>query len=232
MAQTLLISGSDTEIGKTIVTSALLAYWQIYRPQERIAVCKPVQSGLGDREWYNEVFDLNQPLGTLNPLYFEQPLAPPLAAKRAGQVVDLLPAWQAVQQLQAQFDWVLVEGVGSLGSPITDELIVADIARDWRLPIVLVVPIRLGCVGQAVAHVALARQFGLEIKGIVLNATGVLSTEEIQQWAPADMIQALTQVPVIGQVPHLSDPTNRAALAEIASGLDLEVLGSLSYAMM
>lgn len=44
------------------------------------------------------------------------------------------------------------------------------------------------------------------------------------------MIQALTQVPVIGQVPHLSDPTNRAALAEVASGLDLEMLGSLSYA--
>lgn len=61
MAQTLLISGSDTEIGKTIVTSALLAYWQIYRPNEKIAVCKPVQSGLGDREWYIEVFDLNQP---------------------------------------------------------------------------------------------------------------------------------------------------------------------------
>jgi len=229
VTQTLLISGTDTEIGKTIVTSALLSYWRIYRTVEKIAVCKPLQAGPGDREWYSQVFDLSQPPETLNPLYYELPLAPPLAAKRAGKVIDLLPAWQAIQQLQTQFDWVLVEGVGSLGSPVTDELIVADIARDWRLPIVLVVPIRLGCVGQAVAHVALARQFGLDIRGIVLNATSVLSTEEIQQWAPIDMIQALTQVPVIGQVSHLSDPTNQTALADVASGWDLEALGSLDY---
>lgn len=231
MAHTFLISGTDTEIGKTIVTSTLLSYWQTYRSHESIAVCKPVQSGPGDREWYTEVFDLKQPPETLNPLYYEPPLAPPLAAQRSGQEIDLLPAWQAVQQLQAQFDWIFVEGVGSLGSPVTNELIVADLARDWRLPVVLVVPIRLGCVGQAVAHVALARQFALDIRGIVLNATGVLSTGEIQQWAPTDMIQALTQVPVIGQVPHLSDPTNKAVLAEVASGLDLEVLGSLNYAV-
>ncbi|WP_299484876.1 dethiobiotin synthase [Acaryochloris sp. IP29b_bin.137] len=229
MAQTLLISGTDTEIGKTIVTSALLAYWQRYRSHERIAVCKPVQSGPGDREWYSQVFELQQSPETLNPLYYDLPLAPPLAAKRAGQIVDLLPAWQAIQQLQTHSDWVFVEGVGSLGSPVTEELIVADLAKDWRLPIVLVVPIRLGCVGQSVAHIALARQFGLDIKGIVLNATGVLSTEEIQQWAPIDMIQALTQVPVIGQVPHLSDPSNQTVLAEVASGFDLEALGSLSY---
>lgn len=229
MAQTLLISGTDTEIGKTIVTSVLLSYWHIYRPFDSIAVCKPLQSGPGDREWYADVFELSQSPETVNPLYYEHPLAPPLAAKRAGQVIDLLPAWRTLQQLQTQFDWVFVEGLGSLGSPVTDELTVADLARDWRLPLVLVVPIRLGCIGQAVSHIALARQLDLDVKGIILNATGVLSTEEIQKWAPTDMLQSLTQVPVIGQVPHFSDPSDQQALAEVASNFNLEALGNLSY---
>lgn len=231
MAQTLLISGTDTEIGKTVVTSALLSYWQSYRRHESIAVCKPLQAGPGDRELYTTLFQLQQSPDSINPLYYEQPLAPPLAAERSGKTIDLLPVWMTLQRLQAQFDWVLVEGLGSLGAPVTHELTVADLAKDWRLPIVLVVPIRLGCIGQAIAHVALARQSQLDIKGIILNSTGVVSVEEIQKWAPVTMIESLTQVPVLGTMPHLDDPTNREQLAQVASHLDLEALGSLTYAM-
>lgn len=225
MVQTLLISGTDTEIGKTVVTSSLLSYWHIYRRQESIAICKPLQSGPGDRELYASLFQLQQPPESINPLYYEQPLAPPLAAERSGQAIDLLPAWMTLQTLQAQFDWVFVEGLGSLGSPVTHELTVADLARDWRLPILLVVPIRLGCIGQAVAYVALARQSQLDVKGIILNSERPLSPEEIQQWAPAAMIESLTQVPVLGMVPHLNDPTNPEQLAQVASRFDLEALG-------
>ncbi|WP_299408990.1 dethiobiotin synthase [Acaryochloris sp. IP29b_bin.148] len=230
MAQTLLISGTDTEIGKTVITSSLLSYWQMYRSHESVAVCKPVQSGPGDRERYTHLFQLQQSAESINPVYFEQPLAPPLAADHAGQTIDLLPAWLALQRLQSQFDWVLVEALGGLGSPVTHELTVADLARDWRLPILLVVPIRLGCIGQAVAHVALARQSQLEVKGIILNAAQPFSPTEIQQWAPVAMIESLTQVPVLGMVPYLDDLTHLEQLATVASQLDLEALGDLSYA--
>jgi len=231
VAQTLLISGTDTEIGKTVVTSALLSYWQSYRRHESIAVCKPLQAGPGDRELYANLFQLQQPPDSVNPLYYEQPLAPPLAAERSGKTIDLLPAWMTLQRLQAQFDWVLVEGLGSLGSPVTHESTIADLARDWRLPILLVVPIRLGCIGQVIAYVALARQSQLDIKGIILNSAWALTAEEIQKWAPVTMIESLTQVPVLGIVPHLDDPTNLEQLAQVTSQLDLEALGSLTYAI-
>lgn len=210
MVQTLLISGTDTGIGKTIVTSALLAYWQTYRRHERVAVCKPLQSGEGDREWYTRIFELAQPPKSINPLYYEQPLAPPLAADQSNQEIDLSQVWITLQTLQAQFDWVFVEGLGSLGSPVTHELTVADLARDWRLPILIVVPVRLGCIGQAVAYVALARQSGLDIKGLILNGVQPLSSTEIDQWAPRGLIQALTQVPILGMIPYLDN----AAIAQ------------------
>jgi dethiobiotin synthetase len=107
---------------------------------------------------------------------------------------------------------------------VTHELTVADLARDWRLPVVLVVPVKLGAIAQAVANVALARQSGVHLKGIVLNCVQACSDEEIADWTPIDLIQSLTNVPVLGVLPHLADPTDLTKLAQVASNLDLERL--------
>jgi dethiobiotin synthetase len=101
---------------------------------------------------------------------------------------------------------------------------VADIARDWRLKGVLVVPVRLGAIGQAVANVALARHTGFGLRGIVLNCVKAYSEQEIAELAPVDLIQSLTQIPVLGILPNLDDPTDLAKLAKVASQLDLERL--------
>jgi dethiobiotin synthetase len=87
-----------------------------------------------------------------------------------------------------------------------------------------VVPVKLGAIGQAVANVALARQTHIHLKGIVLNCVQPCTEAEIANWAPADLIRSLTSTPVLGLMPHLPDPTNLSALAQVASDLDLENL--------
>jgi dethiobiotin synthetase len=227
--QTLLISSTDTDAGKTVLTSALAAYWQSYCTAQRLAILKPVQSGTGDRELYCRLFALDPSIEAVNPLYFQAPLAPPLAAEREGRLIELEKVWTTLQLLQRSHDWVLVEGLGGLGSPITHETTVADLARDWRLPVVLVVPVKLGAIGQAVAHVALARQSRLQLKGIILNCVQPCSDQEIAQWAPQTLIQSLTQTLVLGVLPHLDDPTDLTQLTRIASDLDLECLMPLRF---
>jgi dethiobiotin synthetase len=138
--------------------------------------------------------------------------------------VDLARVWQAFNTLRQQRQWVLVEALGGLGSPITYELTVADLARDWRLAVVLVVPVKLGAIAQAVANIALARSSGVQIKGIVLNCVNPCSDEEIADWTPVELIQSLTNVPILGILPHLADPTDLLKLAQVASELDLERL--------
>jgi dethiobiotin synthetase len=223
----LLITGTDTETGKTVLTCALAAYLQAYRPQERLGILKPLQTGTGDRELYQNRFDLSQTLEEITPLHFQTPVAPPVAAEREGRLIDLGQAWQAFETLRQQRQWVLVEALGGLGSPITHELTVADLARDWRLPVVLVVPVKLGAIAQAVANVALARQSGIHLKGIVLNCVNSCSDQEIADWAPIDLIQSLTNIPVLGIMPHLADLADLSKLAQVASNLDLERLLSL-----
>jgi len=225
----LLIASTDSDTGKTVLTSALAAYWQTHCAGRSLGIMKPVQSGIGDRELYMRLFALNQSLTETNPIYFDLPLAPPIAADKEGRRVNLETAWQVFEALSQKKDWVLVEALGSLGSPVTYESTVADLAWDWQIPLVLVVPVKLGAIGQAVANIALARQARVHIKGIVLNCVVPCTKQDVKDWAPANLIQSLTQVPVLGLIPHLPDPTNLADLTKVASNLELEQLMPISF---
>lgn len=224
MASGLLIAATDTECGKTVLTCALVAYWRAYCRSRKLGILKPVQAGIGDRELWQQLFQLEQSLEELNPVFFDAPLAPPIAAALENTTVDLAPAWQRYTGLKQQCDWVLVEGLGGLGSPVTDEMTVADLAADWRLPVVLVVPVRLGAIAAAVANVALARQHRLQLQGIVLNCTTPEAQDRLTQLTPPDMISNLTRIPVLGVLPYLSDPTNLAQLSSAARELTLEAI--------
>lgn len=221
---TLLITGTDTEVGKTVLTTALAAYWQKYQPAKSLGIMKPIQAGIGDRELYTQLFSLNQSPAEITPLYFEAPLAPPIAAAKEGREVDLGVVWQTLSKLQSSHDLVLVEALGGLGSPVSEEFTVADIAAHWRLPALLVVPVRLGAIAQTVANVALARLSRVDLKGIVLNCVQPRSDAEIADWIQIELIQSLTNTPVLGCLPYLDNPTDLDKLAFSAANLDLERL--------
>ncbi|AFY72590.1 dethiobiotin synthase [Synechococcus sp. PCC 7502] len=229
--QPLLIVGSDTGVGKTVLTSSLAAYQQIYRSDSSLAIYKPVQSGVGDREYFHSTFKLTQSLEEITPIFFTTPIAPAIAMFRENKPLDLGLIWQHFQTLQNKYDRVLVEALGGLGSPITYEYTVADLAKDWHIETVLVVSLKLGAIAQAVANVALARMYKIKLRGIVLSCSNPNSDPDtnlennIEDFAPVDLIQALTSIPVLGVLPYISDLSNIQELASAASNLDLETLG-------
>jgi dethiobiotin synthetase len=229
--QQLAIAGSDTEVGKTVFVLALAAYWQQHcQKQGALGLLKPVQSGEGDREIYGELFaDLNQSPESFNPIRLQAPLAPPIAAEREGKTIDLALAWQALQTLQRDRSFIVIEGAGGLGSPVTWELTFADVVAAWRLPLVLVVPVKLGAIAQTVANVALARQYQIPLRGIVLNEVTAVSVADREALAPIGLIESLTHVPVLGYLPHVDNWRDRAALAAAAAHLNLEPLGISPY---
>lgn len=218
----LLITGTDTDAGKTVLTAALAAYWQTYCHPRTLGILKPIQTGVGDRELYSQLFGLD--IDEVTPLHFQAPLAPPISARLEKRRISLEVLWRAFETLRQQRDFVLVEGLGGLGSPLTEEMTVADLAWDWRLSAVLVVPVKLGAIGQAVANAALAATCRVHVKGIVLNCVKPCTPEEQAHWTPPDLIQSLTNLPILGTLPHLSDPMDLQRLAQAASDLDLERL--------
>ncbi|MEM8779629.1 MAG: dethiobiotin synthase [Cyanobacteria bacterium P01_G01_bin.49] len=221
--KTLLIAGTDTEVGKTVVTTGLAAYWHTYYGQKSLAILKLLQTGIGDHEHYQQRF-ANTDIEIVTPVCFQTPVAPPIAAEREDRVIPLDQIWQALNSLQRTKDFVFVEGIGGLGSPVTWELTVADIAGEWRLPTVLVVPVKLGAIAQAVANVALARQKKVNLKGIILSCPHAITDPEIADFAPIHLIQSLTQTPILGIVPHLKNTQELDKLAQVAANFDLEML--------
>lgn len=86
--QSLLIAGTDTGVGKTLLTAVIASYYQRYYPERRVAVYKPIQSGTGDREYYQQVLHLAQSLEDITPIFLSAPLAPPLPQKRkSGRLI-------------------------------------------------------------------------------------------------------------------------------------------------
>lgn len=217
--------GTNTDVGKTIVTTTLIAYQLKYQFLKSLGLMKLMQTGIGDDEFYTKVFGSDQSVEIVTPLRFKAPLAPPIAAELEQKTIDLSIVWQNLCQLQKKHDFVLIEALGGLGSPVTHELTVANIASEWRLPSILVCAVELGAISQIVANVALARSMNINLRGIILSCTSNEQEQQQENLAPPKLIESLTQVPILGVLPHIQDLDNQDRLIEIASGWDLEVMG-------
>ncbi|MGF1541336.1 MAG: dethiobiotin synthase [Pleurocapsa sp.] len=231
--ETLLIAGTDTDAGKTCVTIALTAYWQKYRfgnhtdnikQRDRLGIFKLLQTGIGDMELYDRLFVEDESIEIIAPLRLAHPLAPPIAAVKEGINIELYKIWQSLNSLAQQQDFVFVEALGGLGSPVTAELTVAHIAADWRLPTILVVPVKLGAISHAVTNVALARSLNLDLRGIILNCCEPGTNTSVEDFTPIDLVQFFTQVPILGVLPHIKEFRDRDKLAQIVSNWDLELI--------
>jgi len=224
--KTLLIAGCDTGVGKTVTTTALAAYWHKYFPDRPLGLMKLLQTGLGDDELYQELFGSFNHWDVVTPLKFASPIAPPLAAEQEGKSVDLAVVWQTLQRLQQSHSRVLVEALGSLGSPVTQELTVADVAGMWNLATILVVPVQLGAMGQAIAQVALAREKKVNLKGLVLSCGNPEAEAKLEDWATPAMVESFTHLPVLGVVPYLEDSARKSLedLAGVTARFELEKL--------
>ena len=220
----LLIAGTDTDVGKTFVTIALAAYWQQYLSQRLLGIFKLIQTGIGDAERYHSLFSESETVEIIVPQRFATPVAPPIAAAKESKTIELDKIWQKLQLLRQKSDLTLIESLGGLGSPVTDELTVGNIAADWHLPTVLVVPVKLGAISHTVANVALARSLNLDLQGIILNCFQPEAEAKIEDLTPIHLIQGLTQVPVIGTLPYLEDLADRQKIAAIVANWDLELI--------
>ena len=228
MKNSLLIAGTNTDVGKTFVTVSLMYYQEKYGVAESLGLLKLLQTGTGDRELYEELFGEQAQIKVVTPLQFTAPLAPPIAAEQEGKTIDLKLVWQSLSQLQQHQDIVLIEALGGLGSPITKELTVANLAADWRLPTVLVVPVELGAIAQAVANVALARSLNINLKGIILSCTSGHSQTQQQDLAPVELIESLTQTRVLGTLPYIENIKDREPIIKAVTNWDLELMELIS----
>ncbi len=172
MTKGFFIAGTDTGVGKTLVSCALL---QSFAASGKKAVgMKPVAAGCENGKWMdvellvassNVVVAREQ----MNPYAFVPPLAPHIAAAQANIEIDLTVIRQAYVELSKNADVVIVEGVGGFLVPLNDQQGGADLAKILGLPVILVVGMRLGCLNHALLTVQTIQAVGLHLAGWVAN---------------------------------------------------------------
>ncbi len=176
MTRGVFVTATDTGAGKTVVSVGLVEAMQA--AGKRVAVMKPVASGCepSDAGLRNaDALQLMQasarvmPYRQVNPYAFEEPVAPHIAARYGGVKIELPVIRSSFDQLQEMADCIVVEGVGGWLVPVSETQTMADVAAGLGLPVVLVVPVRLGCLNHALLTAAAIRQSGLELCGWVAN---------------------------------------------------------------
>ena len=221
-----VVTGTDTSVGKTLVSSAMLS--SLAASGLRAVGMKPVAAGLDliDGTWRNEDVEqlraagnVDAPLVLRCPYLLRAPISPHLAAQEEGVRIALQPLLSAYEQLARQADAVIVEGVGGFRVPLADEFDSADLAVALGLPVVLVVGLRLGCLNHALLTAEAIRARGLVLAGWVGSAVdpGMLAFEGNVQ-----TLRARLDAPLLGVVPHLTPPE----AARAAAHLDLRALCS------
>ena len=200
MTQGIFITGTGTEIGKTVIAGGLAA--SLKQAGMNVGVMKPISTGdTADAQFLKHAAQVNDELSSINPIYLRHPLAPSVAARMEDRELDVSCVETAFAALRQKYDFVIVEGVGGIAVPIQDDFLVVHLIKRLQLPILIVAEVGLGTLNHTLLTVAYARQFELQITGIVLNGLRTETAGLAEATNPAE-IENLTGVPVIGVVPY------------------------------
>ena len=221
MSKTWFVTGTDTEVGKTAISCALLA--AAAAAGLRTAAVKPVAAGCDDQGHNDDALQLLDCMteqldyAQVNPVALEAAIAPHIAAEREGkrlQAGRLAGICRGVMMGKA--DFVLIEGAGGWRVPISPRETLADLAVQLQVGVILVVGMRLGCINHALLTAEAIRRDGLELAGWVANQRGermVCHEENL------DTLRRLLPAPLLGEVPYLEpfDPLEAGKILLIES---------------
>lgn len=222
MAQGIFITGTDTGVGKTLVSCALIHAFRLQGL--RVAGMKPVASGAEptlqglrneDALALQAAANVQADYTLINPYCFAPAIAPHVAAREAGVSIDLPVLTAAYQQLAAQADQVVVEGAGGWRVPLEPQGYLSDFAEALRMDVVLVVGLRLGCLNHAVLTAEAIVRGPCRLVGWVANQ---VEADFEPLAANLDTLRQCLPVPCLGVLPH----TTRSA-RELAALLRLPV---------
>lgn len=217
----LFVTGTDTNIGKTLISAALLHAYALQG--KRVVGMKPVAAGCEADGSYSDVTALQAASNVrveaalMNPYRYTIAVAPHLAARKQGDTIELSVILRAYAELSAQADVVVVEGAGGFILPFNEQQDGGDLAAALALPVVMVVGMRLGCLNHALLTAQAIGARGLKLAGWVANCVDekmMLRDENIAT------LQQRIAAPLLGVVPYQAQPD----ALYVAASLDMASL--------
>jgi len=204
----LLVSGTDTDIGKTVVTCSILR--ALHARGVTAIGMKPVCAGItrqgtwDDLEHIRQASSVSAAVEDTAPYRLNAPASPHFAAQEEGITIQAEVILAALDRLERLAEVVVIEGVGGFWVPLSAELDSADLARAIGAPILMVVPLRLGCINHALLTAEAVERRGLTLLGWVANAGIDPDYRRVAQ--TVDTITNRIHTPCVGVLPQLAHP--------------------------
>ncbi len=204
----ILITATDTGAGKTIITALLGLY--LKAKGYDTGVLKPVETGCNETEgvlfpedgaFLNLYLSPDSSVEETTPFRFKLPLAPSVAASLEGKTLDYSRVVAFCKERLDSYDITLIEGVGGLLVPLTDDKMVIDLAIDLDIPLLIVSPDRLGTLNHTLLTVRVARAEGLNVCGVILNEVS-MSSDISRETNIRELKRLLVDIPVV-KVPFI-----------------------------
>lgn len=206
MTKTYFVTGTDTEVGKTVASCALLqAATQL---GFKTAGYKPVASGSeqtpqglrnGDALFLHANSSLSLTYDEVNPIVFEAPTSPHIISEKMAMPIDFTIMSDGLKQLQSKAQWVLVEGAGGWYTPLSTQKNYADWVIEQQLPVIMVVGIKLGCINHALLTAESIKLSGLPFVGWIANEIEPAGVYQVEYLAT---LNRLITAPCLGTIPH------------------------------
>lgn len=214
----LFVTGTDTGVGKTILTAAIAA---VLRAEGvNVGVWKPVQSGastgsgMTDAERLLQLTGIRERPEAVAPFTFEAPLTPVLAAKHSGVTLSLKELISAGAPLVNRYHALIVEGAGGVAVPLTDDALMADFISELRLPALIVARSGLGTINHTLLTASYLKQLGIPLIGVIMNDC-TWSNDDPSIVANSELMESYGGLKVLGRFPRLTADANTETLVHI-----------------
>lgn len=206
MNKGIFITGTDTGIGKTVVSAGLAL--TLKHKDLDVGIMKPIQSGSrGDTEFLIKATGIKDEIELINPCYFKKPLAPLTASEIEGVQIDITAIKNAFEELCRRHDIVIVEGIGGLLVPLTENYFVSDLILELDIPVIVVSRPGLGTINHTLLTIKHAQESGIDIIGIIFNDTKRVVRQAhhaLAEKTNPSVIERLSGVPILGTLPYVS----------------------------
>jgi dethiobiotin synthetase len=210
VAKGVFITGTDTEVGKTLIAAGMVVALQdqgidvgVMKPLESGALCFESAPIPRDAFYLREIAGVQDDLGLVNPYCFQAPLAPGVAAEQEGVKVDLQRIKEAYEELKGRHQFMVVEGAGGLLVPIAKDTLLPELIKLLDLPLLVVARSSLGTINHALLTLSYCQREGLEVIGTVINKSNP-DADPAEESNPQYITQFGT-VPLWGSFPYLRD---------------------------
>jgi dethiobiotin synthetase len=205
----IFVTGTDTGVGKTLVTSALVAC--LTQRGIDVGVMKPIETGVSrsskaqsDGARLRKAAGTHDPMAEVCPYVFRLPVAPLAAARAEGTAIQMTTIMRVFRALRRKHTLMVVEGAGGAYTPITQSLKLSDLIYQMRLPTVVVGQSGLGGINHALLTLQALRRRKIPIVALVLNQRRPVQTKaaRVQEQSTVSLLRRLAGVPVIGPLPY------------------------------